>query len=229
MSTGNNMKRIAILEDDESISKFITAGLRAEAYHVECFSLVDELITFLQDNKFDVLIMDRMLEQEDSLRWMNTVKLLVPDIRIIVLSALSGSIHRIKGLECGADDYLEKPFQYNELSLRIKKLMNKDSHTREAIIQFDDITFNLDSQKMQRAGQFIDLSPYEYKMMVIFVKEPTKIHSRTKLLDAVWGYNYDTSSNVVDVAIGKLRKKINLATCQPLIFSSRGRGYMLSK
>ena len=223
------MIRIAVLEDDVRVAKFISMGLRTEDYQVENVSLISDLTDLIQEQQFDILIMDRMIGKSDALNWIKTIKLLSPNIKIIVLSALSGSINRINGLEIGADDYLEKPYQYQELSLRIKKLTSKNSLNREIVIQYDNITLELDSQKIQRAGKTIDLSPYEFKIMVILVKDPYKVHSRTELLDMVWGYGHDTGSNVVDVAIGKLRKKINFDDHLPLISSCRGRGYVFSE
>ena len=222
------MARVAILEDDVRVAKFIADGLKVEAYQVEIFTVINQLIDTLQEQAFDILIMDRLIGKLDAVSWIKTIRSLRPNIKILILSALSGSINRIKGLEVGADDYLEKPFQYHELSLRVKKLVKKETSSPESIINYEDITLELDGQKMQRAGKVIHLSPYEFKLMTIFVKNPQKIHSRTELLDRVWGYNIDTGSNVVDVAIAKLRKKINFATCEPLIISRRGSGYILS-
>lgn len=222
------MTRIALLEDDEKVAKFITMGLKAESYYVENFILIDELIAALESRQFDILIMDRMIGKLDALDWMRAVRTLSPGIKIIILSALTGAINRITGLKAGADDYTEKPFQYHELSLRIKKLANKISQANESIIHYEDITLDMEGQKLQRSGITIHLSPYEYKLMTIFIKGPTKIHSRTELLDLVWGCNHDTGSNVVDVAIAKLRKKINFDNSIPLINSRRGSGYVLS-
>ncbi len=221
------MTSVAVLEDDLMIAKFITTNLTADLYQVEGFSLINELINRLQEQKFDILVMDRMIGKLDAVTWIKTIRALVPEIKILILSALSGSINRIEGLEIGADDYLEKPFQYQELKLRIKKLAEKDSQSIETILHCGDITIELDCQKMQRAGKIIHLSPYEFKLMTIFVKEPKRIHSRTELLDKVWGYNSGNSSNVVDVAIAKLRKKINFENCVQLINARRGSGYIL--
>ena len=223
------MTRIAVLEDDARVAKFITMGLSAESYHVESFSLINELTDLLQEQKIDILVMDRMIGKADALNWIKTIKLLAPNVKIIILSALAGSINRIKGLEVGADDYLEKPFQYQELSLRIKKLASKDEQSHETIVQYENITLDLGAQKMQLAGNVIDLSPYEFKIMVIFLRNPHRVYSRTELLDMVWGCGHDTSSNVVDVAIGKLRKKINQSEDALLICSCRGRGYVFSE
>ncbi len=222
------MASIAVLEDDSRVASFIAMGLTAESYHVENFSIINEFIERLQGQEFDILIMDRMIGKLDSLSWMKTIRTLVPNAKIIVLSALSGSVNRIVGLEVGADDYLEKPFQYQELSLRVKKLIKKDKLSHETVISYGDITLELDGQKMQRAGKIINLSPYEFRLMTIFVKNPQKVHSRTELLDRVWGYNCGTSSNVVDVAIAKLRKKINCESDVHLINCRRGSGYTLS-
>lgn len=223
------MVRIAILEDDPRVASFISAGFKSEFYQVETFLTINEFTDTLQEHSFDLLILDRMIGRTDALGWIKTIKSLCPHIKILVLSALSGSINRIKGFEVGADDYLEKPFQYHELSLRVKNLLKdfKNNDSPSTILQYENITLELEGQRMQRAGNIIYLSPYEFKLMTIFLKKPTKIHSRTELLDSVWGHNSDNSSNVVDVAIAKLRKKINLENCTPLIVSKRSTGYVL--
>jgi len=225
----NDMTSIAVLEDDSCIERFITNGLRAENYQVQSFSVINELVNALQEQDFSILIMDRMIGSIDALTWVRTFKLLKPEIKVLTLSALAGSIQRISGLENGSDDYLEKPFEYRELSLRIKKLNSKDSGGRENIICYDDITLEVESNKMQRSGRTINLTHCELLMMLLFLENPNKVFSRAELLDQVWGYSHDTCSNVVDVAIGKLRKKINLGSCTQLICSSRGVGYSLSR
>ncbi|MBF0359791.1 MAG: response regulator transcription factor [Oligoflexia bacterium] len=224
----NITSRIAILEDDLRVSNFITTGLKMEFGVVEGFNSINDFIEALSQQNFDILIMDRMIGKLDSVKFITNIKEIAPQIKIIILSALSGSLNRISGLEMGADDYLEKPFQFQELNLRIQKLFAKNNSS-EKIINFQDITLDLECQRLQRNGKMIYLSPYEFKLITIFLKNPKKVYSRTELLDLVWGYNCSTSSNVVDVAIGKLKKKINFPECTTLINSRRCCGYVFSE
>jgi two-component system OmpR family response regulator len=222
------MERIAILDDDKCIANFIMLGLKNESFHVDCFSQINELTDQLEQQTYDFLIMDRMIGKSDAVNWLKTIKLLAPRIKIIILSSLSGSMNRIKGLEMGADDYIEKPFHYDELKIRLSKLTSKDNHPKIESIFYSNIILNVESQKMHRAGKLIDLSPLEFRIMTIFLKNPNKIYSRTELLNSIWGINSDRSSNVVDVAIAKLRKKIHFNDELPLIHTRRGSGYQLS-
>ncbi|MBF0299376.1 MAG: response regulator transcription factor [Oligoflexia bacterium] len=224
----NITSKIAILEDDLRVSNFIANGLKAEFCVVETFNLINDFLEILPDQSFDILIMDRMIGKLDSVKYITKIREFDPNIKIIILSALSGSLNRISGLEMGADDYLEKPFQFQELNLRIKKLFLKNNSS-DKIINYKDITLDIECQRMQRNGKIIYLSPYEFKLISIFLKNPKKIYSRTELLDLVWGYNCGTSSNVVDVAIGKLKKKINFTDSENLIISRRGCGYVFSE
>ena len=222
------MSVIAILEDDTRVADFIKKGLQADAMQVEVFTSVHELLPHLQHTPVDLLILDRMIGSTDTIHYLKTINNIRPELKIIILSALSGPLNRIHGLDIGADDYLEKPFQFKELKLRIQKLLSRPSNApQDFILTFEDITIDITSNKLVRNGHNIYLSPYEFKLMVAFVKKPYGIYSRTELLDLVWGYNHDTSSNIVDVAIAKLRKKINLDGLRPLIHSIRSRGYAL--
>jgi two-component system OmpR family response regulator len=194
---------------------------------VDAFESLDEVQMALATQKYDVLILDRLLKTEDSVFSIPMLRKKFPHQRILVLSALSDVVQRVQGLEYGADDYLGKPFHMEELISRIKSLSRRNEGAPKSsnTIEVLDIQIDLTTQKVNRAGQAIDLTPKELKLLIVLASAPHKLFTRPDLLSRAWDMNFDPESNVVDVSVGRLRRKINLEGLKPVIHSRRGLGY----
>ncbi|MDB5037011.1 MAG: response regulator [Bacteriovoracaceae bacterium] len=222
--------RILLAEDEPRVQAFVRRGLEQAGMTVETTDNIKDTESFFLTNEYDVLILDRLLKQTDSLTSIQGFKKKFPQKKILVLSALSSVSHRIQGLEKGADDYLGKPFHITELIARVKSLSRRiadDIPTADRQIRVDDLTIDLDSHKAMRAGRNIELSFKEFRLLNILSSYPEKIFSRAELLNRVWDVNFDPESNVVDVTMGRLRRKLNFEGLQLMIHPQRGVGYSL--
>lgn len=226
------MIKVLLAEDEERAIRFIEKGLSKAGMSVASCQKMDEIDSFLTKQEFDILILDRLFQHRDSSDLIPKFRKDYPSTRILVLSALSEVDEKVKGLEYGADDYLGKPFHLSELISRIKSLTRRRAdreNTVDGNLKFLDLEIRLDSQKARRASQSLDLTLIELRILALLMKSPFRVYSREELLDRIWGMNFDPSSNVVEKAIGRLRKKINREGLRPLIVARRGLGYCLDE
>lgn len=223
--------KVLLVEDEPRVQRFVKMGLEQAGMSVDCVSEIDEIEVSLQVHKFDVLVLDRLLHAHDTILILPRLRRLFPHQKIIILSALSEVEQRVEGLQRGADDYLGKPFHVEELVARIRNLARQSSsETVQAssnILEYKDLKVDLQSQRVFRNGSSIDLSAKEFRILATLMGAPTKVFSRAELLQKVWSMSFDPESNLVDVAVGRLKRKINLENLESLIHSKRGVGYSL--
>lgn len=224
------MWRCLIIEDDAENARYIAKGL-GELGHVGviCSDGTQALERALQ-SPWDVIILDRMLPHGvDGLAILARMRELGVRTPVLVLSALTGTDDRIKGLNAGGDDYLTKPFSFSELVARLNALIRR-SATGEAPqrLQVADLVVHLDSGKAERGGQPIALQPREFRLLAYLMRHAHDTVTRTMLLEHVWDYRFDPQSNVIDVQISRLRRKVDGQSSTPLIHTVRGAGYTLS-
>lgn len=219
---------ILLVEDDSRISDFIVKGLQEKGYAVQLCRSAEEARSVLQERNVELLIVDIMLPEMDGIQLTKLLRYKKNRAPILILSALSDTVDKIQALDAGADDYLVKPFHFQELLARIKALQRRSSYQEmdDNILRAADLTLNLDQYTLSQAGKLIDLSPREFKLARYLVTHKNKVVTRTQLLLAVWGHNFDTNSNVVDVYISYLRNKIDESQ-QQYIHTVKGVGYML--
>lgn len=230
------MKKILLVEDEAHVVSFIKKGLSEEGFEV---SVAFEGKTGLQmalDNTFDIIILDIMLPEMNGLEVCKAIRLQNQQVPILFLTALGTSENIVLGLENGADDYLVKPFKFIELVARIKTLLRrskgntKDFDTKVSdkyTIKFGDLTLNDYTKTVNRAGEEISLTSTEYKLLFFFMENKNKVLSRQNILEAVWGVDYDLGTNVVDVYVNYLRKKIDSKADEKIIQTVIGMGYVL--
>lgn len=218
---------VLLVEDELKIKKFVESALTQVGMMVESCSNLDELDEYLERQRFDVLVLDRMLGNQDSIRAVETIKKKNPDLKILFLSALADVDQRVFGLQQGADDYLAKPFHVAELVARIQTLTRRSSSsaTADQTLNLEDLTINLGSQTVNRDHKEIPLTAKEFKLLTLLVRHPKKMFSKFELLDRVWGLNSDPESNVVEVTLKRLRDKIDEGFETKLIHTKRGSGY----
>ena len=224
------MWQCRIIEDDRENARYLANGL-SELGHVAlmCRDGVSGLEHAMKAS-WDVIILDRMLPNHvGGLSILSTLRSLGKKTPVLVLSALSAVDDRIDGLRAGGDDYLIKPFSFSELVARLDALVRRARTSAELKeLRVADLVVNLATQKVQRAGEEITLQPQEFRLLAYLTLNAHRIVTRTMLLETIWGYNFDPQSNVVDVQVSRLRRKIDSGAIPTLIHTVRGVGYTLS-
>lgn len=221
-------KKILLIEDDSQIARFIELELEHEGYQVEKFDNGYDGINALKARDFALLLLDIMLPGLDGIEVCSKIRKF-SDIPIIMLTAKSELEDKVEGLDTGADDYLTKPFEIEELLARIRAHLRRDEGNVEAanVLKTDNVVVNLDAHIVKRAEQEIELTKKEYDLLVYLIKNEGIVVSRDKLLNNVWGYDYTGETNIVDVYIRYLRSKIDDPFEKKLIHTVRGVGYVL--
>ncbi len=224
MSTG---KRLLIVEDDPRIAQFLVRGLRSEGYVPDLMTNGADALVALAGNRYALVILDLMLPGMDGRDICRQVRADGRDLPILMLTALDTVADRVEGLRIGADDYLTKPFAFDELLARIEALLRRKGAYEEQAVEYvlDDLVMNLGTHEVRRGENKVDLTPKEYALLRYLLSSPGKVRSRTHILENVWGLHSDPMTNVVDVYISHLRQKIDLAGSRPLIHTVRGFGY----
>jgi two-component system, OmpR family, response regulator len=224
------MRRCLIIEDDTENAQYVATGLRELGWTVVlCRDGVDAIDRAVEET-WDVIILDRMLPNElDGLSILRTLRALGRKTPVVVLSALSATDERVRGLKAGCDDYLTKPFAFSELAARIEAVLRRtqpDDGVRE--MRVADMRVDLIARSVERAGRPIALQPREFRLLAYLLANQGRVVTRTMLLESVWDYHFDPQTNVIDVHISRLRSKIDKDAAMPLIHTVRGVGYTLS-
>ncbi len=220
------MSHLLIAEDESRIAAFIEKGFKANGLLTTVVNNAQEAILLAQSGEFNLLILDLGLPDQDGLAVLETLRGQGERLPIIVLTARDDIHTKVAGLEGGADDYVTKPFRFEELLARVRvQLRNRQmSSTREnVVLTIGKVTLNLRTREVQVGGRPIDLSAREFILAETFLRYPGQVMSREQLLNHVWGYDYDPGSNIVDVYVRYLRKKLG----SDLIETVRGMGYRL--
>ncbi|TMV06535.1 response regulator transcription factor [Ruegeria sediminis] len=222
-------RRILVVEDDTETREFIAKGLAEEGYAVECAADGREGLYHATDGGFDAIVLDRMLPGLDGLSLVKSLRAAGLRTPVLMLTAMSAVDERVKGLRAGADDYLVKPFSFQELHARIEALLRRPQETEEAsTLTCRDLEMDLLARRVSRGGRDITLTPREFQILEYFMRRKNRVVSRTMLLEGVWDYHFDPNTNVVDVHISKLRRQLDEGGEEPLIETVRGAGYMMS-
>ncbi|WP_020412320.1 response regulator transcription factor [Microbulbifer variabilis] len=222
--------RIFIIEDDIKLSHYLHKGLSQEGHGVElCHNGKTGLIQASIEN-FDVIILDRMLPGMDGLKLLKSLRGMEISTPVLMLSNLGDVDHRVEGLRSGCDDYLSKPFSFAELLARVEVIGRRQpqSNTCEFLI-VSDLELNLLTRKAQRRGRSIELLTQEFKLLEYLMRHEGQIVTKTMLLEQVWDLHFDPKTNVVEVHVSRLRKKVDQSQDSPLIHTVRGAGYVLRK
>lgn len=232
------MKKIILIEDESSVVSFIKKGLQELEFDVSVAFDGTTGIRLVYQNDFDLIILDIMLPDTNGLEVCKEIRKKNKTVPILFLTALDSSENIVLGLESGGDDYLVKPFKFIELVARIKSLLRRSGHSSETdnidtdhtdTYHFSDLTVNDYTKKVTRGGAEISLTSTEYKLLLYFLNNPEKVISRAEILEAVWGVNYELGTNVVDVYVNYLRKKMDNSDDSKLIHTVIGMGYVLKK
>ncbi|WP_237709321.1 MULTISPECIES: response regulator transcription factor [Alishewanella] len=222
------MMKILIVEDDDKVAAFLARGLKAEGYLTQVITNGRDVLEAVRQFEPDIIVLDRMLPQVDGLTLCQQLRSQQVNARILMLSALSEVEERVKGLRCGADDYLGKPFHFEELLARIESLAKRGlSPVQSRQLQVADLLLDLDTMRVQRAGRDLLLTAKELAILELLMANSGKVYSRERILTNVWGLNEDPLTNIVDVYMARLRKKVDEHHPQKLLHTRRGLGYCL--
>jgi len=219
--------RVLVVEDERRLSGIIKRGLVEEGYAVDTAFDGEDAQFMAETTSYDVITLDIMLPKKDGISVCKDLRAKKINTPILMLTARDSVEDRVKGLDSGADDYLIKPFAFNELLARVRALLRRESLSKNPKIQVGDLLLDTLSREVWRGDRKIDLTTKEYSILEYFMSHPNMVITRTMLEENGWDYEYDNISNIIDVYIRRLRRKIDGDTDDSLIQTVRGAGYRL--
>jgi heavy metal response regulator len=218
--------RILVVEDEQKVASFIQRGLEAEHHRVDVAHDGDTGLTRALDEDYDLVVLDVMLPRRDGLSVLRELRARRRAVPVLLLTARAGVADKVAGLDGGADDYLTKPFEVAELLARIRALLRRGA-TVPATLAVADLRLDPATRRVTRAGRAIELTAREHALLEYFLRNPGRVLSRAMIAQHVWGVSFDTFTNVIDVYVNYLRRKIDADFEPKLIHTVRGAGYVL--
>jgi two-component system, OmpR family, copper resistance phosphate regulon response regulator CusR len=218
------MSRILIAEDEARIASFIVKGLIADGHTATVATNGNEALAAGRSGAFDLIVLDLGLPGRDGLSVLQELRSEAIEIPVIILTARDSIDDLVGGLDSGADDYIAKPFRFDELLARIRSRLRESRRPQQTTLQHGDVVVDLATRRVERAGKSVELTAREFLLIETFLTHPGQVLSRQQLLSRVWGYDFDGGSNVVDVYVGYLRRKLGT----DIIATVRGVGYRLA-
>jgi DNA-binding response OmpR family regulator len=219
--------RILIVEDDKKLAEFVARGLRAERFAVDLAANGQEGENYLQTYSYDLLILDLLLPKMSGTELLRRARLAHSSLPVLVLTARDALEDKVAHFEAGADDYLTKPFDFAELLVRIKALLRRSPAERVDVLHLADLSLNRNTQLVKRDGHRIDLTVKEYALLEYLLCSPGRVFSRTMILNHVWDQSFEGVTNIVDVYVRYLRRKVDEPFPLKLIHTVRGVGYCM--
>ncbi len=219
--------RILLAEDDSRVASFVRRGLREEQYAVDVATDGDKALSMAQTGEYDLIILDLMLPKKEGMEVLRTLRASKVGTPVLILTAKDKPKDKVEGLNAGADDYLTKPFGFEELLARVRALLRRRGDMVPTVLTAGDLQIDTLKHKVSRGGKELDLTNREYALLEFFLRHANEVVTRTKLSENVWEADFDTFSNVIDVHIARLRQKINDGFSLKLLDTIRGRGYIL--
>ena len=223
-------RKILLVEDDRETAAYLSRGLAEEGHSVEHVTDGQEGLFRASGGSYDLIILDRMLPVLDGLAVLRALRAANVETPVLILSALASVGDRIEGLDCGSDDYLVKPFSFAELLARANALFRRSESRSGGDIRINvgDLEIDPLSRSVRRDGKKIELKPREYMLLEYLARNEGRVGTRTMLLEQVWDYHFDPGTNVIDVHVSRLRRKLDDGFERPLLHTVRGAGYMLA-
>ncbi|MCD6270110.1 MAG: heavy metal response regulator transcription factor [Deltaproteobacteria bacterium] len=221
--------KVLVVEDEQKVANFLQKGLREEQFVVDVAYDGLEGEAMALENEYDLILLDVMLPGKDGVAILETLRARKIEVPIIMLTAKDMVVDKLKGFEAGCDDYIPKPFSFEELLARIRAVLRRHSGAGTNVLNFADLTLDLISHKVIRGGKEIELTAKEYSLMEYLMRNPNRVLTRTMITQHVWDYNFDSFTNVIDVYVNYLRNKVDRGFPQKLIHTVRGVGYILKE
>jgi DNA-binding response OmpR family regulator len=221
--------RILVVEDEKKVLSFIKRGLEEEKYEVDTAMDGEEGLKMAVDKPYDLIVLDWMLPKKDGLSMLKELRSKKAMIPVLMLTAKDSVEDIVAGLDSGSDDYLTKPFAFAELLARVRALLRRAELERGAEIHFSDLRLDPVTHKVWRKDKEIVLTAKEYGLLEYFMRNPNQVVTRTMIADHVWDYTFDSFTNIIDVYVNYLRKKIDRGSDKKLIHTVRGVGYIFKE
>ena len=219
--------RILVVEDDAPLAEFLHQRLVQEQFAVQVVSDGSEAQRLASDQSYDLVIVDLNHPESAGLELLRSIRAKKPDLAVLIVTSASMVEERVRGLDAGADDYIAKPFAFAELAARIRAVLRRGNRPANAVLTIDDLSVDRLSHTVQRAGHAIDLSPKEFALLEFLMRHAGEPVKRSAIVEQVWKLNFDTMTNVVDVYINYLRRKVDTGYDRALIRTVRGVGYQI--
>jgi two-component system OmpR family response regulator len=221
--------RILAIEDDETTAREIVSELSRHGFEVEWVADGREGLVRAVSGEFDAVTLDRMLPGVDGLTIVSVMRNAGVDIPVLMISALTEVDERVRGLRAGGDDYLSKPFASEEMAARLEVLLRRSrAQPRETMLRVQDLELDLVTRTARRGGRDVALLPTEFKLLEFLMRNSGQVLTRTMIFEAIWGYHFDPGTNLIDVHLGRLRRKVDPPGLEPLIRTIRGSGYAIN-
>lgn len=220
--------RVLVVEDEEKVASFVRKGLEQSSYTVDVAPNGAMGLEFALTNEYGVIIMDVMLPDKDGLSVVREIRASGNATPVLALTARGALEDRVLGLDAGCDDYLPKPFAFDELLARIRALLRRNANaTKITQLEYADLKIDPIARRVTRGGRSIELTNKEYALLETLLRHPGQVFTRTALLESIWGYDFDAESNVLEVYMNFLRKKVDKGETSKLLHTVRGVGYVL--
>jgi len=221
------MQRVLVIDDDPTVLSVLKRGLAYEGFAVDTAATGLQGLAVARDHKPDLVILDVMLPGCDGYEVLRRLRSADEDIPVLMLTARDDTIDQVKGLEAGADDYVVKPFTFAVLAARVKALLRRRESERPEVMHFDGLTLDTGSRQARRGDRAIEFTSTEYEVLRQFMLHPRRVLPKHFLMDRIWGYDVEGSSNVLEVYVKQLRQKLEAGGESRLIHTFRGAGYVL--
>jgi two-component system OmpR family response regulator len=221
--------KLLVVEDDEATAAYIVKGLTEAGFTVDHAPDGREGFFLASDGTYGAIILDRMMPAMDGMSVLKALRAAGIDTPVIILSALGSPEDRVEGLTGGSDDYLVKPFSFAELLARVQLLLRRTGagNAVVTVLRHDDLEMDLMARRVKRGGKTVDLQPREFRLLEFFLRHAGQVVTRTMLLEGVWDYHFDPGTNVIDVHVSRLRRKLDDGSDRPILHTVRGAGYRL--
>lgn len=219
--------KLLVVEDDKKLGGFLRKGLEAQGFVVDLSADGDEGFTLATTRSYDAVVLDIMLPGRDGLSILRNLRERKLSVPVILLTARSELNERLEGLNLGADDYLTKPFFVEELVARLQAVTRRAGGTPQSLLAVEDLTVNLLTREVTRGGRKLELTPREFALLEQLIRAPGRVFTRVQICEQVWSYDFDPGTNIVDVYVQRVRKKVDGESPVKLIETIRGVGYRL--
>jgi two-component system copper resistance phosphate regulon response regulator CusR len=219
--------KILVVEDDRIVGQYVKRGLEEQQNHVDLVDDGLEGLRLISGGHYDLVVLDLRLPGMTGLEVLRTVRDRGNTVPVLVLTAQDAVDHKVEALRAGADDYVTKPFSFEELLARVEAVGRRPRQLKAPLLTVADLAFDTATREVRRAGKLLELTPKEYAVLEYLLRHPGRVMSRTLITEYAWDYHFDPGTNIVDVVINRLRKKIDAGHAKKLLHTVRGVGYVI--
>jgi len=223
--------KLLIIEDDQTTREFVAKGLQEHGYTVDQAEDGNSGLMMALSGEYDLVVLDRMLPYLDGMKVLSAIKATLEHLPVLILSAMDSVEDRVDGLQAGSDDYLIKPFALAELIARVDIIIHRNQRQTKphSTLSYDCLTVDLRAHRVTCNNTELQLQPKEFQLIQHFIEHSEQVVSRMRLFESIWSYHFDPKTNVIDVHVANLRRKLEEAGCRDLLHTVRGAGYVLRR